>query len=241
MTRHSFRLIATATLLASFSVLLAHPSGAAAHPLLPPHDPSANFDDASQANLLHDINAARARQEGLSPITFDASAFRALSVPEQVFVMTNIERVTRGLAPAVAMLASLNRAAQLGANRDEDPQAQFSIWSSAPNEPGQEAFFSDYGWMYEDGPAPHYGYFNADCPRAGASGCWGHRNAILNNAAFASAETLYVGAAWNAHTHAGGSVAEAFEYSPSTVTEGVSFTWLQAVTRLRLRSDESGS
>src|SRR5438445_624555 len=30
-------------------------------------------------------------------------------------------------------------------------------------------------WMYDDGP----GSGNLDCPRAGASGCWGHRHDIL--------------------------------------------------------------
>ena len=35
-----------------------------------------------------------------------------------------------------------------------------------------------YGWMYYDGP----GGFNLDCTSSDSSGCWGHRDIILDNA-----------------------------------------------------------
>jgi len=46
-----------------------------------------------------------------------------------------------------------------------------------------------YGWMYDDGVDSG----NLDCLRAGAPGCWGHRQGILDN--FGTVGTLEMGAA----------------------------------------------
>src|SRR5207248_9543382 len=82
---------------------------------------------------------------------------------QQLFVVVNLERTERGLAPAVALSRSLNKVAQAGARAGRDP-AMASVprylpgdgrivhvganWSGGWVNP----LGADYGWMYDDGP-----------------------------------------------------------------------------------------
>ena len=128
--------------------------------------------------------------------------FGHLTVPEQLFVAVNLERVDRGLAPFVGLTAALNHNAQRGAddaNDPPDPGRDYALddaeWAGGSSN-GLDAV---YGWMYDDG----YDSGNLDCMRRDASGCWGHRKGILDD--FGSGANLVMGAAVDitGDTHSG--------------------------------------
>jgi hypothetical protein len=243
----------TAALVLVIFTLVAMPaweSGAGAlakvHPILPPHNPTKNFRLASANKVLASIDAARSSQEGLAPLSFDAARFARLSVAEQVFVVSNLERTTRGLYPAMAMVQRLDTIAAAAARHDEDPvdygKGFSSIWSSAPASLGQAALFADFGWMYDDGPPPQYIFRNVDCVRAGDSGCWGHRDNILSDplAGWSGCRSeLVTGTGFAPRTADGPSLSQIFEVACTNVG-GAAFTWSHAVSYLKIPSSESG-
>jgi hypothetical protein len=132
------------------------------------------------------IDNARAL-EGVGPMALP-SGFAAMSPAVQTFVVSNLERVDRGLQPAAGMVATLNSLSADAANADADPALPNwnPIGSFSPNRWGSNwagdlnALASDYDWMYNDGWGPT-GSYNLDCTSATASGCWGHRHNILSS------------------------------------------------------------
>jgi hypothetical protein len=171
--------------------------------ILPPKNPSrslpplpnffllpscAHGKDGSRCNtaILRAIARARRRLEKMTGMSFSLAAYLKLRPIEQIFVAANLERIARGLPPAVVLTRSLDRIAQAGANADTDP-----LLRRVPDPlPGggrpaglggnwaggwDNALGADYGWMYDDGlHSP-----NVDCTRAHPRGCWGHRDNIL--------------------------------------------------------------
>jgi 5-hydroxyisourate hydrolase-like protein (transthyretin family) len=129
------------------------------------------------------INNARAH-EGVGAMHLP-SGFASMSTAEQTFVVSNLERIDRGLAPASGMVSTLNTLATTAAHNDADPILR--TWSVGPlsvhawgsNWAGDlNALAADYDWMYDDGWGTT-GSFNLDCTSATAAGCWGHRHNIL--------------------------------------------------------------
>jgi hypothetical protein len=175
--------------LAAAALLLPWAPRAAGAAIVPPQDPATNISPApgysgscgsmAQPNPycptgLTTIFGDR-QVEGVSPMSLP-STWNTLTPPEQLFVLTNLERVDRGLTPIEGLAAGLNADAQAGADSGSDPA--FPPYGS--NGGSTEASTSSLGtamamWMYDDGP----GGTNLDCPAAGASGCWAHRNIIL--------------------------------------------------------------
>ena len=161
---------------------------------LPPSNPSQ--DISPSPNFLQDcsgasyddsatcVNAAvqaigNAReQEGLSGMVLPTD-WTSLNPAEQLFVVTNLERTVRGLAPLSAMASALDGAADQGAaaNQDPEPPSGFpwtswgSNWAGAVGNPLEAMYF----WMYDDGE----GSGNIDCTQSNTSGCWGHRDNVL--------------------------------------------------------------
>ena len=133
--------------------------------------------------IVQAIDNARAL-EGVGPMVLP-SDFASLTAAQQTFVVSNLERVDRGLPPVAGMVDSLNTLASDAAANDADPMLSgwtvgpfqvngwSSIWAGDLN-----ALAADYDWMYNDGWGPQ-GSYNLDCQSATASGCWGHRHAIL--------------------------------------------------------------
>ena len=163
---------------------------------LPPSNPPANIPpspdffqsctgsrpDNSSACVnasLAAIDNAR-EQEGL-PAMVLPSNWAQLTPQEQLYVATNLERTVRGLPPLTAMSSVLGQSAAGGAagGYDPTPPSGFpasewgSNWGGAIGNPLETVYL----WMYDDGP----GSSNIDCPQAGASGCWGHRDNVLIN------------------------------------------------------------
>ncbi|HWD56498.1 MAG TPA: hypothetical protein VG346_15345 [Acidimicrobiales bacterium] len=148
---------------------------------------------ACMGAALDAINHAHAL-EGVRPMVLPAG-FAQLSVPEQLFVAVNLERVDRGLAPFSGLTTGLDQNALRGAevaNDPPDPGAAYVLddaeWAGGSSN-GLDAV---YGWMYDDG----FNSGNLDCLHRGAPGCWGHRKGILDD--FGTGTNLVMGAALDA-------------------------------------------
>jgi len=198
------------------------------------------LDDSQTCNadVVKAVDNARSVLEGMPSLSLNLSAYDALTVPEQIFVITDLERTDRGLAPVAGLTTQLDTVAQTGATDGTDPQLSSStltggatvtswasIWAGGTANP----LGSDYYWMYDDGP----GSPNGSCPTPSAPGCWGHRDAILGTFATCGQAEQYMGA---------GNAATGSSYSPSLAAivvgacgpapSDVVFTWAQAESLL---------
>jgi hypothetical protein len=171
--------------------------------ILPPKNPSRSLQpvpaftnspkcflgkDTAACNslVLRAIAHARKVLEKLPGMSFSLAAYQKLTPVEQLFATADLERVARGQAPATVLTRSLDKVAQIGANKDEDPPLN-EVRSTLPgggfvislggNWAGgwDNALGANYGWMYDDG----LGSDNGDCTKTHKSGCWGHRDNIL--------------------------------------------------------------
>ena len=224
------------------------PSGAA-RPMtgtLPPQNPPTNIPPAS-SDILVATNDARA-DEGVGPMNLDLTAFDALTLPEQVFVVENLERTGRGEPPISAMTAQLDSYAQTGAANSRDPTHPLtltgggvvvqggSIWAGG----SLSTLFVNYLWMYEDGwGGSAAATTNEDCSPLLPTGCWGHRDIILTEYSplycVGSTPTLVMGAADSA-TVRGGSVAAVFLSTCGPAPTDEVYTWAQAEQALGVPS-----
>lgn len=126
------------------------------------------------SGALRDFKAAR-RKEGLRAMVLPSN-FTSMSVPAQVFVLTNIERRDRGIPTFLALSSNLRSFVTYAANHATDPRFPSwtreggSNWASPRN-----SLWADYLWMYDDG----MGAGNVDCTSKNQTGCWGHRRNIV--------------------------------------------------------------
>ena len=140
--------------------------------------------------VLDAVNHAHAL-ERIRPMVLPPD-FAQLSVPDQLFVAIDLERVDRGLSVFGGLTAALNHNAQRGADDADDPPDPGPAYDLDDAEwAGGSANGLDavYGWMYDDG----FDSGNLDCLHRGAAGCWGHRKGILDD--FGSGPNLVMGAA----------------------------------------------
>ena len=224
--------------------------GGAAPPspcIVPPANPTVdlspdpNFLDACYQDAASDAcanqeveatNAARAA-EGIGPLQLPTD-FAALSPAEQLFVVTDVERVDRGLPPFVGLDATLDSDAAAAAAVNADP-------SPAPAPPGMSviawggnwaenanALGASYYWLYDDG----LGSSNLDCSPASPACCWGHRDNELGLAGDQASYggTLVMGAAEDTGPNHGGwaSLTELTVLASGPLPPLV-YTWAQAV------------
>jgi len=116
----------------------------------------------------------------------------SLSVPDQLFVIADLERTARGLPPYLGINDALSANAQHAAASNSDPSiaAGFPManddqgsagfggaWSG-----GYAVLAADYIWMYDDtwgGTAAKTS--NIACTSAGSAGCWAHRDELLGS------------------------------------------------------------
>lgn len=177
-------------------------------------------NDACDKAALVDFDKVR-HQEGLGPMVLPHD-FDRLGVPSQLMAITNIERVDRGLPAFAGRSGALDKLAQDGADKDTDPpfppfapgEWQGGAWAGGAN----SALFSDFEWVYNDG----LGSGNLDCTPTNQSGCWGHRDNILNGHYTAP---LVMGAAVTYNTKFGTSMAELFIGDDHTDKVDVVPTW----------------
>jgi hypothetical protein len=226
---------AAVTLAAFAASWLSLPAGAAG--ILPPSNPPANIAPSS-TDYLTSIDSARAA-EGVGPMAVSESALSGLPIPEQVFILVNLERIDRGLPPIAAMTTQLNADAQQGANAATDPGFPTDLTGGSPVTFGGSIWAggvasmleADYYWMYDDGYGGLLGSTtNAACGLLSLSECWGHRDIILHSFPDCGsvAPILSMGAAYSATAYNGGSVAAVLISTCSAPTD-VTLTWAQVV------------
>ena len=138
--------------------------------------------------VLRALNAARSN-EGLQPIELPTNWYR-LKPQEQIFVIVDLERTSRGLPPYVGLNRQLHATAQFAASHQVDPTfaAGFRVGLDPQGVLGMggalaKAFTTlaaDYVWMYDDGWGGTVSATpNLACSFAGALGCWAHRDQLL--------------------------------------------------------------
>jgi hypothetical protein len=179
--------------------------------------------DGCIQSVLAAIDNARAL-EGVKPMVLPAG-YGQLSIPDQILVAVNLERVDRGLAPFTALTAPLNGNAQAGAdaaNDPPDPGKAYSVVDTLWAGGSSNGLDADYGWMYDDG----IGSGNLDCPKKGGSGCWGHRHGILDD--FGTVGTMVMGAAVNGDDKGGPSMAATLAVTSQAVG-AITYSWPRAL------------
>jgi hypothetical protein len=153
--------------------------------------------------------------------------FDSLGAPEQLLVLSNLDRLQYGLAPIAGLTAALDQAAAGGVQADDDPttddshvDAFTSNWAGGfPN-----AVLAYEAWMYDDGP----GSGNLDCTATSSSGCWGHRHDVLWR--FDGDGPLALGAATGADPQGVPGYAMLLAQGDSAYRPNYLYTWSQAVT-----------
>jgi ribosomal protein L24E len=163
-------------------VNLGYPPGANSTCLSPATSgPDAGVDNSPACIdfWLQAIDWARSR-EGVGPMVLPSN-YASLTVPEQLLVVTDMERIDRGLAPFAGLNPSLNQVAQAGADAATDPSLinlpLAYTWAGANWAGGfPQVLFADYAFMYDDG----FGSDNIACTSPSDTACWGHRDNILS-------------------------------------------------------------
>lgn len=177
---------------------------------------------------LSAINNARAA-EGVRPMVLPVN-FSHMSIPRQTFVVTNLERVDRGLRPIKGLTSRLNANARHAAVKNTDPTLIGSVMALlGVHEYGSVwagdfgPLASDFDWMYNDGYSAE-GSINLDCNTPSSAGCWGHRHVILDT--YSGMPTLMGGVGTT--DSVGSSLAQIFVGSAKSSFSYV-YTWKQAL------------
>jgi hypothetical protein len=190
---------------------------------LPPANPQTICESIPSSADASTVDFCRAL-EGVGPITLPSN-WSALTVPQQLLVVINLERVNRGLPPVIGLSASLDSLAQEGANGNHDPGFPAGYHDPAGTTGAyydgggvwwynsDTAVSADASWMYGDG----YGGKNLACMSPTASACWGHRDILLSDG---SSETLVGGAGYVPSPNS-----FAFEELYGYETSDLVFTW----------------
>ena len=196
---------------------------------------SGTYDDSPQCvdATVEAIDNARS-QEGLGAMALPANWY-SLSVPEQFYVATNLERIVRGLPALMGMASALDGAAAHGAqqNADPTPPSGFPVvrwdasWGGDAGNPLEIVYF----FMYDDGP----GSPNSSCTQAGQQACWVHRNNILANF---SCQPCVIGTGFSPTAYEG-TTSYAELLADTSSTPALDYAW--STERSYLPSDEYGS
>jgi hypothetical protein len=181
------------------------------------------------AEALTAIKNARIQEGVKRAVMVLPDNYLKLTIAEQTFVVTNLERTARGLAPFRGLTPALNTASQLAARLKVDPTPALSllrllgvtqygsVWAG---DFGPLA--SDYDWMYNDGFSKS-GSINIDCLTPKDPACWGHRDIILGG--YGHQPSLLAGA--GTAKPAGASIAEVLTAGNGSSVK-FSYLWDQA-------------
>lgn len=199
------------------------------------HDYSAICLDQSVAML----NAGR-RSEQLGPLVLPRN-WERLTVPQQLFVLTDLERTARGLPPDTGLASDWNAAADAGAKAGKDPtrggagaKGFGSVWAGEDHNP----IGAMLAWIYDDAFFPDGASNNLACTRSIKWGCWGHRDIELHDSAVFSCESVCaIGAAYSptgykAFGSSHPSYAEVFGEDAGDNPDPLVFTWTSELRQL---------
>jgi hypothetical protein len=199
-----------------------------------------NTSPACTDYQLAAINYARG-VEGVSPMVLPTNWY-TLTVPEQLFVLADLERTDRGLPPYLGMVPVLDQAANTAAIAFSDPtvpagfalanyNASGGAWSSGPT---NAPLTADYGWMYQDGwGGSAANTSNLACYGPTSSGCWAHRDELLGLSTYDSptpwgvglyCHTCVMGTGYFGSPSEGGSYVD-LVVKPAGAVPAMDFTW----------------
>ncbi|MGH2874337.1 MAG: hypothetical protein ACRDL5_17995 [Solirubrobacteraceae bacterium] len=195
------------------------------------------------------------RHEHLGPLILPGN-WSSLTIPQQLFALTQLERTARGLPPESGLASDWDRVAQHGANAGEDPTGTATVTSYRQASPWEGNNFDPSGsytspglastwyggadplagfmlWMYQDGLSRNGTSNNLDCHPGDRSGCWGHRDIILNTEPFLACQLVCaIGAATApASSSSPGGDTEAFP-SAGDNADPLVFTWFSELAHL---------
>lgn len=229
--------------------------------ILPPQNPAHSLEltgpvDCRSANenseacvdsSLALLNEGR-RSEALAPLLLPAN-WPALSVPEQLFTLTDLERTARGLPAISGLAADWDGYAHAGANNDSDPSgfppAIVALDPSSPSygigtagassrsiwAPALTSIQAMAMWMYADGIFPDGESGDRDCTTATPGRCWGHRDSVLEDEpAYSCQLVCAMGAAFATTSTPTGSYTEAFGGGDNT--DPLVFSWASELAQL---------
>jgi hypothetical protein len=179
---------------------------------------------------LDAIDAARAK-EGVRPMALPAD-FSQLTIPEQLFVAVDRERVDRGLAPFAGLTTALDAGAQQGADAARLPPRPGPAYGSVTTEwigDIDNGLDADFQWLYNDGPDSGV----PGCSGHRTSGCWADRRIVL---ARMRTRHLVMGAAFDptadrSNADRGGSSLAATLATAAHVPH-YSYTWREALASM---------
>jgi hypothetical protein len=208
---------------------LAAPNPAQDMPISEPASCSAPTSAACENAIVADLNSAHAAM-GFGAYTLPAD-FDTLGGAEQIFILSNLDRIAYNLAPASGLSHQLDNAAAAGVTAGSDPNPTADIpsgignyswdanWAGGyPNAP-----YAYYDWMYNDG----YGSTNIDCSTPTASGCWGHRQDVL---AFPNSGQIVMGASVGTGPSGSPGYAMTMVWTQTTSSwTTLDYTWAQAM------------
>jgi hypothetical protein len=154
--------------------------------------------------------------------------FPSLTPAEQMFILTNLDRVQYGLPPITGLTAALSqdalvRGVKAGADPSPSSTAGVKAWNANWAGGWSNAPMAYEGWMWNDG----VGSANIDCTAAHKSGCWGHRHNILWK--FGANAVLAMGAAAGVGPSHGPAYAMILVAGGASYKATYSYTWSSAV------------
>jgi hypothetical protein len=148
--------------------------------LNPPNSPN-DTSAACTNSALYNIDVGRIA-EGLGPMYLPTN-WASLTLPEQNLAIVNLERTARGLPSEYGLVNCMNADAQTSSNTGNDPVDTCPAPYGGLGIPYKgnwanigTALQADFYLVYDDG----LGSPNVKCTAADQSGCWGHRENLLN-------------------------------------------------------------
>ena len=195
---------------------------------------------ACAAYILSAINNARAAL-GESTLTLPSN-WLSLTVPQQLFTITDMERVSAGYPPYLGIDDTLSAEAQRAALADQDPHLApgFAVGNNIWGNTGfdgswagtDNVLMADYMWMYDDGWSGTGYTSNITCTSPTAWGCWDHRDNLLGSSTDPhggvglTCATCVMGTGVDPN---GQSTVDLIEL-PAGAVPALSFTWASEVT-----------
>lgn len=153
-----------------------------------PFSQASSYDATCQNDAIAALDNARA-QMGL-PAYAIPTDFTSLPVAKQLLTLVNEDRAAYKLAPYIGYNQDLNKGAQAAAKSISDPvQTPIHDWVDGQVSANKGTIhtsvmarnyaplYAYYEWMYNDG----WGSANIDCTSATSTGCWDHRQAVLED------------------------------------------------------------
>jgi hypothetical protein len=139
--------------------------------------------------ILAALNAAHAA-EGIAPLYLPAG-YAQLTMPQQLLVIFNFERVDRGLPIIPALCTACDASAVSAISAGGDPSLAGALGYTANWAAGfANPLAADFAWLYDDGwGGSTANTSNIDCTGPTAPGCWGHRHDVLVSPSFITLPT----------------------------------------------------